>query len=172
MSYFSLHMVSKPLFRWTFSDFSGRLLRSHQLVMQSISATHLMTASHSNHINSPCLFLVGPLSIPSTHHVINSNNTSSGHVSLQSHQLVVQSIPTTHLATVSHSGHINSPCSQFQQHILWSCLTPVTSTRCVVNSNDPKSTHQIKYMSNKLGALGLTTCVTHLTYMLQLERDY
>ena len=55
-------------------------------------------------------------------------------------------------------SHINSPCSQFQRYILWLCLTPVTSTRRVVNSdyfsNNPKSTHRIKYMSNKFDALG------------------
>ena len=60
-------------------------------------------------------------------------------------------------------------------HILWLCLTLGTLTPCVVDSNDfsnnPVSTHQIKYMSNKLDALGLSTYVSHLTYMLQLEGE-
>ena len=90
-------------------------------------------------------------------------------------QLSVQSILATHLVTVSHSDHINLPCSQLWRRILWPCLTPVTSTRRVVNfddfSHDPGSTHRIKYMSNKLGALELRTCATHLTYMLQLKEE-
>ena len=72
----------------------------------------------------------------------------------RSHQLVVQLIPVTHLMVV---------------------CTPVTSTRRVVNfndfSNDPRFAHRIKHMSNKLDALGLSTYVTHLTYMLQLEGE-
>ena len=64
-------------------------------------------------------------------------------------QFVVQSIPATHLMAVSHSGYINSLCSQF-----WLLF------------QRPRPTHRIKYMSNKLDALGLSTYITHLTYML------
>ena len=67
-------------------------------------------------------------------------------------------------------GHINLPCSQFWRRILRPCLTAVTSTRRVNNSdnfsNDSRFTHRNNYMSNKFVSLGLSTYVTHLTYML------
>ena len=72
-------------------------------------------------------------------------------------------------------GYINSSCSQFRRHTLRWCLTPVKSTQHVVNfgdfSNNPISTYRIQYMSNKFDALGLSTYVTHLTYMLHLAGE-
>ena len=137
MDFLRLFNQTSPITATRRAANSDNTLRSHQLALQSIPTTYLVTVSHSNHIN--------------------------------------HSIPTTYLMVLSHSDHINSPCSQFQRHILWSCLTPITSTRRVVNSddfsNDPRSTHRIKYMSNKLGTLRLSTCVTHLIYMLQLEGE-
>ena len=142
---------------------SGRAsLRSHKLTMQSIPVTHLVTVSHSGHINSSCSQfrrnILWPCltSVTSTRRVVNSGDTSSGRVSIRSHQLAMQSIPVTHLVIVSHSNHINSLCSQFRRHILWPSLTPVTSTCRVVNSND--------FSNNPRSSIRLSTYLTSLVH--------
>ena len=73
------------------------------------------------------------------------------------------SITSTHIAIIY--GDTSYGCVSFRSSQLSS----------VVNfsdfSNDPRSIHRIKYMSNKLDALGLSTYVTHLTYMLHLGEE-
>ena len=53
-------------------------------------------------------------------------------------------------------GQINSSCNQFRRHILWPCLTPVTSTHCVVKPMTFPTTLDLP--------IGLSTCLTSLMH--------
>ena len=120
----------------------------------SMKIEEIFFSSHGIRATFPaCHFssslLVGLLSVSSTRRIVNFEDTSSGHVSLRSHELTVQSILATHLVTVSHSSHINSSYSQFQRHILRLCLTPVTSTRRTVNLGNTSYGH-VSLLSHQL----------------------
>ena len=91
---FSRRPSPVDLIRWTFFDGPSPTDLLRQTFSDGPSPLDLFPINFFGSLLSPAVYL---------------------QAHFQSHQLVMQSISTSHLIVMSHSSHINSPCGQFRR---------------------------------------------------------